>query len=90
LVAAIAVFASYRHSGGSAGIAIHQLYDLLQFKTLSPLTNDPDEWFNTAEMSGHDLWQSTRDPACFSNDGGKTYYDVSDSTRTTHHTVEKT
>lgn len=76
IVAAVAAFASYGHSGGSAGIAIHQLHTLLQFRTLSPLTSDPEEWFDHSDISGAPLWQNKRDPAAMSRDGGKTWYFV--------------
>lgn len=80
LVDAVRAFASYGHSGGSASVAINQLYELLQFRSLSPLTNDPDEWFKHADdHAGRlNLWQSKRDPAAFSTDGGQTHYYVDD------------
>lgn len=75
IVAAVAAFASYGHSGGSAGIAIHMLHDLLQYKNLSPLTDDPDEWCDVAEYAPEQpLWQNRRRSDAFSYDGGKTYY----------------
>jgi hypothetical protein len=74
IVAAVAAFASYGHSGGSAGCAIDQLTRLLQFETLSPLTCDPDEWLDRGELSSRPLWQSARNPQAFSEDGGRTYY----------------
>lgn len=78
LVAAIAAFASYGHSGGSASVAIEQLHTLLQFRTLSPLTSDPDEWEDRTEISSSPLWQNRRDPAAFSTDGGQTWHFVDD------------
>lgn len=78
LIAAIAAFASYGHSGGSAEVAIEQLHDLLRFRTLSPLTQDPFEWEDRTEMSGSPLWQNRRDPAAFSKDGGQTWFFVDD------------
>lgn len=75
IVAAVAAFSSYGHSGGSAGVAIHMLHDLLQFKVLSPLTDDSDEWCDVAKYaSGKLLWQNRRRGDAFSHDGGKTYY----------------
>lgn len=74
LVAAVAAFASYGHSGGSAGCAIQQLVTLLNYGTLSPLTDDPGEWHDVSGMSGAPMWQSRRNPQAFSQDGGKTYY----------------
>ncbi|WP_409186453.1 hypothetical protein F9C11_20380 [Amycolatopsis sp. VS8301801F10] len=78
LVAAVAAFASFGHSGGSAEMAREQLHTLLAFGNLAPLTDDPDEWHNHGEISGTPLWQNRRNSACFSNDGGKTYYSVND------------
>ncbi|MEU0078553.1 hypothetical protein ABZY58_11705 [Micromonospora tulbaghiae] len=78
IVAAVAAFASYGHSGGSAGVAIHQMTTLLQFGSLSPLTDSPDEWFDVSEMSGTPMWQNRRNSEAFSTDGGKTYYLLSE------------
>lgn len=80
IVGAVREFAKYGHSGGSAGVGIHILNDLLQFKNLSPLTNDPEEWMLIEEaVAGRpDCWQSRRNPEAFSNDGGKTYYLLSE------------
>jgi len=76
LIAAIAAFASYGHSGGSAAVAIQQLHQLLQFRALSPLTSDPDEWYDQSGISDSPLWQNKRDSAAFSRDGGHTWYFV--------------
>lgn len=73
IVAAVAAFSSYGHSGGSAAVGIAMLYDLLQFKPLSAITDAADEWMCVADH----VWQNVRDSSCFSNDGGKTYYDIS-------------
>jgi hypothetical protein len=77
LVAAVAAFASYGHSGGSHYCAVEQLLTLLRFETLSPLTDDPEEWMQVAESDSRPpagMWQSRRDPGAFSLDGGRTYY----------------
>lgn len=79
LVAAVAAFASYghsggSHSGGSHSVAIQQLHTLLQYRTLSPLTTDPDEWMDRSEVSSTPLWQNRRDSAAFSHDGGRSWY----------------
>lgn len=76
IIAAIAAFASYGHSGGSADVAIKQLHTLLLRRTLSPLTSDPAEWEDRSEISNSPLWQNARDSAAFSRDGGKTWYFV--------------
>lgn len=74
LLKAVEAFAEYGHSGGSASWAIPVLNDLLQFKNLSPLTDNPMEWMQV----GTDMWQSTRRADAFSPDKGKTYYLLSE------------
>jgi hypothetical protein len=76
------LFAEQGHSGLSASITL-QLLDKLLVKgnTLSPLTNNPDEWMDVTEMSGYKLHQSKRKISCFSNDGLNTYYDIDDENR---------
>lgn len=76
IIAAIAAFASYGHSGGSAMVALEQIHNLLQFRPLSPLTSNSDEWLDHSGISGSPLWQNIRDPAAMSRDGGKTWYFV--------------
>lgn len=71
-------FASFGHSGGSAAATIPVLHELLQFHALSPLTADPDEWIDQSEPSGYPLWQNCRDSTAFSEDGGKTYWLLSE------------
>lgn len=73
------------HSGGSHGYTLALFNKVVNFKTLTPLTNDPDEWM---QISGPDkagfggvrdsCWQSCRQSSCFSADGGLTYYDLDD------------
>jgi hypothetical protein len=77
----IQAFADMGHSGGSAAVAIPTIKELLSFKNLSPITNNPDEWFHHeagvwGEAGGG--WQCIRNPEAFSNDGGKTYYLLSE------------
>ena len=81
IIKAIEGFTSYGHSGGSASVAIPMLNDLLQFKNLTPLTDDPEEWQqHSKEMWDGEkgVWQSRRNSEAFSNDGGKTYYLLSE------------
>ncbi|MBM0206655.1 hypothetical protein JNW90_29320 [Micromonospora sp. STR1s_5] len=84
IVKAVEGFTSYGHSGGSAGCAREQLHTLLGYGTLSPLTDDPQDWVSVAEQSGYELWQCRRDPSAFSQDGGRTYYSVDDPQRQMH------
>lgn len=73
----VQAFADMGHSGGSASVAIPVLNELLQFKNLRALTNDPAEWMYHGPDMG-DVWQNIRNGEAFSNDGGKTYYLLSE------------
>jgi hypothetical protein len=68
----VEAFSEDSHSGGSAGITIHALERLLRFKPLTPITSNPAEWMQVDTA----MWQSTRNPSCFSKDGGATWYDI--------------
>ena len=71
----IRVFAAQGHSGGSASVFIPTLNDLLQFKPLTPVTDDPIEWIEVGEK----MWQNTRYSAAFTSDPTfKTYWSVDD------------
>lgn len=81
ILKSVEAFASYGHSGGSASVAIPMLHELLQFKNLSPLTDNPDEWIHHTSPTvsfGEQVWQSSRCSEAFSSDGGKTYYLLSE------------
>lgn len=79
IIGAIREYAKYGHSGGSHEAGIHILTDLLWFKNLTPLTDDPDEWMLVDEnIGGPNCWQSRRNPEAFSTDGGKTHYLLSE------------
>jgi hypothetical protein len=79
LLRAVEGFASYPgHSGGSAMVAVDWLTRLLRFENLSPLTSDPAEWTNVSDVSGDPLWQSKRCSEAFSDDGGRTYWLLSE------------
>ncbi len=79
LVSVVGAFAECGHSGGSAPYAIAYLERLLRFEPLTPITNDPAEWTDQSEISGHPWWQSVRDSRAMSHDGGKTYWLVTDN-----------
>ncbi len=78
IIHAVAAFSGGGWSGGSVGAGIGIMNKLLQFQPLTGITDDPDEWHHVAEgIAGEpNLYQSTRHPACFSHDGGKTYYNL--------------
>lgn len=82
MVKVVQAFADMGHSGGSAMVCIPMLNDLLQFKNLSPLTDDPEEWIDQTEMTATpnvSLWQSKRNSEAFSLNRGKTYYLLSEN-----------
>ena len=62
------------HSGMSIGITLGIFNKLAKWKTLTPLTNNPDEWYKLDVCEGGD-WQSKRNPSCFTSDF-KTYHDI--------------
>ena len=74
----IQAFADMGHSGGSASVAIPVINELLQFRNLKGLTADPAEWVDVSEQSGYAMWQSRRNSEAFSEDGGKTYWLLSE------------
>jgi hypothetical protein len=91
----IQAFSDMGHSGGSASIAIPQINLLLQFKNLTPLTNHPSEWMFVSEDiwgAPGGIWQNKRNSEAFSNNGGETYYLLSeggnDRNRKPLHTAE--
>lgn len=74
----VRTFSEAGHSGGSAAMTIAALEKLLRYEPLTPLTSDPDEWMqvqgpSTQFPESEDLWQSRRNPAAFSKDGGATW-----------------
>lgn len=75
----ISAFMSYGHSGGSFFATLPVLNVLLKKENLSPLTDDPDEWYHhEADMwdGKTGIWQNKRNAKMFSKDKGKTYFDV--------------
>lgn len=79
----VKIFAKQGHSGFSAGMTIEVLEKLLRYENLTPITDDPEEWMDVAEMCadrGSGVWQCKRNPSLFSTDGGKTYYNVDNHT----------
>ena len=79
----IRLFSDMGHSGGSASVFIPTLSALLQFKNLTPLTSNPDEWQHLTYEVWPDpqaIWQNLRNGEAFSKDGGKTYYILSEKT----------
>lgn len=74
----ITIFSKQGHSGSSASMVTQLLEKLMRYEPLTPLTYEPDEWWDVSEQSGTPLWQNKRDFKIFSIDGGKTHYSVGD------------
>lgn len=76
-------FSGQGHSGFSASMVLELFNILGKYKTLTPITDDPLEWSEISkEMNdGKVLWQNKRNPAIFSENKGKTWYDVEDKKR---------
>jgi len=75
-VRVIKEYSSFGHSGGSHMAVMPSLTRLLNYMPLSPITDDPNEWFyHGPEIWGAPggIWQNKRDGRCFSADGGKTF-----------------
>ena len=63
----------------SSALTLEIFNKVVNFKILTPITNDPNEWNNVNEYcrkNDKPLWQNKRDPSYFSKDGGKTFYTV--------------
>lgn len=71
-------FSKQGHSGFSAPLVLELFKKVASWDVLSPISSDIGEWTNVTEMGDSDspLWQNKRNPAYFSNDGGKTWWNV--------------
>lgn len=70
----IEVFSNQGHSGMSASLVLSIFNQVVNFKNLTPLTNDPNEW----ALVGENTWQNSRNSEAFSEDAGQTYYLLSE------------
>lgn len=64
------MFCEQCHSGFSANYAIKLFQTLANWKPLSPLTGEPDEWTEV----GPDMWQNKRAPNVFKGEDGRAYW----------------
>ena len=77
-------FSGQGHSGFSAGMVLDIFRRLGGYESLTSITDNPKDWNDVSELGGNGspkMWQSKRNPALFSENGGKTYYDVDDKKR---------
>lgn len=64
------------HSGMSAGYTSAMLTELLSFRALTPVTSNPDEWYQHGDIMDEatDFWQNKRQGDCFSSDPQLRHY----------------
>lgn len=68
----VKVFAAQGHSGFSAGLTLEVFNRVASYKTLTPITSNPEEWMEV----GTGVWQNRRQGSVFSKDGMQTWYDI--------------
>lgn len=66
-------FANEGHSGFSARYAMNILTRLMDFKPLSPLTGEDDEWGDVREYGGTTHYQNRRKSSVFKDEDGSVY-----------------
>lgn len=75
----VKVFAAQGHSGYSAHMTIDLFRRVASYQVLNPLKNpmSTGEYIDHADThGGNPIFQSTRKSSVFSEDGGKTWYDI--------------
>lgn len=73
----VRVHAAEGHSGASHWLTLQVFNKVINFKLLTPLTDNPEEWTQLGpDMMPEQTWQSRRQPSIFSRDAGKTWYDI--------------
>ncbi len=72
------VFAAHGHSGYSAHRCAELFYNVARYRTLTPITSDPNEWGDVTPEMGKPMWQNKRDSRYFSDNGGETYHNIDD------------
>lgn len=74
IVQIVGSFANYTNPVERNAI-LQKVLTLLQFKPLSPLTNESAQWVDRSSTSGaRSEWQSKRDPDAWSHDAGQNYF----------------
>lgn len=69
-------FSDEGHSGFSASYALQCLKKLLNFKPLSPLTGEDDEWSDVTKISGVPHYQNKRCSSVFKDGKDSQAYDI--------------
>jgi len=84
----VGTFSEFGHSGETAEHTLEVLEQLLRYRNLTPLTDDPKEWVDVSGyFEGKSIWQSIRNSEAFSADGGKTYSVLSEAGYISHNTL---
>lgn len=76
----INMFAKQGHSGMSAALVINIFSRLAKRELLTPITSNPEEWFDVSKFMRVPCWQNIRDTKMLSRDGGQTWYNVHEQT----------
>ena len=76
LIHMVKEFADEGHSGFSASYALQCLKKLLNFKPLSPLTGEDDEWTEVSQRSGYPHFQNKRCSTVFKDGKNGQAYDI--------------
>lgn len=80
----VKTFADQGHSGMSADLVRDLFNRLSNYQPLTAITDNPDDWMEIGEQDPRTptgqgaVWQCKRNPSLFSEDGGKTYYNIDD------------
>lgn len=82
VLALVETFAAQGHSGTSARITLDLFDKVARYQPLTPLTFTDDQWVK----HGPDVWQHRRNPAVFTSDQGRTWYDLDEPGRPSHPT----
>jgi hypothetical protein len=69
----VKVFAEEHHSGFSGRYALDLLTKLLDFKPLTPLTGEDDEWTDISDYGDSPRYQNKRRSSVFKNPDGECY-----------------
>lgn len=85
ILGVVRAFVNIHPSGSQAAWLIPIITDLLSFKPLTPLTDNPEDWIKVDA----ELWQNARRSSAFSKDGGKTYTILDDGVDGPIYTSEK-
>lgn len=70
----VKTFSKQGHSGASASVVLYVFNKIVKYEPLTPLTKNKNEWYKVE----NGVFQSKRNPSCFSDDNLKHYYDLND------------